>query len=264
MYELFESVVSKVLGLVPVISAVVSDHFVDWLITAVITYFTVKSATRQFYYKNRIKTSKNIMEQGLGALLNLQYNENLPESAQAIFVAYKGRYWGTRRRNHCKFFDRIRKTITSVGGNSMRVSPYRPRDYGVLGVANQLNLPVQYDFQNGELNFFDRGKIYPCSSVVLNGEKYYYVNEEREQFYLSNKETTRGIMIAIPISKNGKQIGGLTFDLAVGSKTLYQKINEDDSEEIRNKKNNMNKKVFQDSLDTAMKLIDAFFVEKGD
>lgn len=238
-----------------------TSHFFDWLITAIVTYFTVRSATRHYYNENKIEISKGVMEQGLRALLKLRYDESLPSSSQVIFVEYRGRCWKIHDDNLCKFCERIRKTVTSVGGNPMRVSPYRPLNYGVLGVANQLNLPVLYDFQNGMLYKFDRGSIYQIA-ISEKDSKYYFQSDNKEYMFLSNKETTRDIMIAIPISISGKQVGGLTFDLAVGSKTLYQKEIETDDADTKALKESNNIKVFEESLRTARSLVRTFFNSK--
>ena len=115
---------------------------IDWVITALITYFTVRYATRQYYNKTKIMVAKNIMELGLRALLKLDYNEELPDNAKVIFVEYKGRCYKIKKKRtsgrECRFFEEIRRTIATVGGDTMGVSPYRPRNYGVLGVANSL------------------------------------------------------------------------------------------------------------------------------
>lgn len=238
-----------------------SAHFFDWLITAIITYITVRSATRRYYNDNRVEISKSVMEQGLRALLKLSYDESIPSSTQVIFVEYKGRYWGLKASNFCNFSDKIRKTVTSVGENPMSVSPFRPLNYGVLGVANQLYLPILFDFQDGKLYKFDRGTIYPIE-VLKNDGKYYYKCTEKETMFLSDEKTSRDVMIAIPISIRGKLVGGLTFDLEVGSKTLYQKECNSDDEKTKNQKTNMNIKVFNDSLRTAHSLLHTYFNEK--
>lgn len=240
------------------IRSYLTTHFFDWLITAIITFITVRSATQRYYNENKVEISKNAMEQGLRALLKLRYDEILPSSTQVIFVEYKGRYWGIKEKNKCSFFNKIRKTITTVGGNPMRVSPYRPLNYGVLGVANHLNLPIVFDFQNGKLSIFDRGNI-RAIEVKDQDEKYYYETTDKKMMYLSDKKTSRDIMIAIPISSHGKQVGGLTFDLAVGSKTLYQKEDTSDTSETREAKTENNIKVFEESLRTAHSLLRTYF-----
>lgn len=236
---------------------------IDWLITATITFFTVKSATRRYYDKNKIRVSQGFMEQGLRALLTLKYYEDIPASAQVIFVRYKGRCWSIKEKEKCKFGEKIRKTITVVGGNRMEVSDFRPRNYGVLGVANQLRLPVLYDFQEGKLYKYDRGKIIPID-VEKSDEKFYYLdNENGNKTFLSNIKTSRDSMIAVPLKYNGKIVGGVTFDFAVGSKTVYQKMQrEDDKAKTEQEENNV--LVFKNCEQTAQNLITAFFDRKGE
>lgn len=242
---------------------------IDWLITAIITFFTVKSATRRYYDSNKVRVARGFMEQGLRALLTLKYYEDIPASAQAIFVEYKGISWSLIEKEKCKFGDKIRKTITVVGGNRTEVSDYRPRNYGVLGVANYLRLPVLYDFQKKNLYKYERGKIRSIS-VKETDSGYYYLDEDKSKkksikIFISKKKTSRDIMIALPLKYNGKMVGGVTFDFAVGSKTVYQK-KEDNStlseEELKQMEDN-NVLVFKNCEQTAQNLITAFFDRKG-
>ena len=238
---------------------------VDWIITAVVTFFSVRIATNRYYNATKKQVTKGFMEQGLRELLNLGNNDALPLDAQVILVKYSGRCYRVKNDNKCTFFEKIRKTINSVGGNPMTVSTYRPRNYGVLGVANILKTPVLFDFQNGELYLYERGKIIKNKNIVFEDGKYYY-NTETETVFLSNKETTRDVMIAIPliIEKSKKIVGGVTFDLTIGAKTIYQKILEDDDNEIKKTKTDNNIKVFNDALRTSNNIINAYFKKKGD
>ena len=196
------------------------NNGIDWIITAVITYFSVKVATRRYYDATKRQVSEGIMVQGLRALLKLKYNENLPNDAQVIFVKYKGRSWNLRGKNKCKFMEKIRRTVAVAGGNTTGVSEYRPLDFGVLGVANKFSLPVLFDFQDGKLYKYERGRIFLVNTIEKEG-CYYYERAAGEYMLLSEKETTRDIMIAIPLKALNKKIaGGLTFDLKIGSKTV--------------------------------------------
>ena len=140
-------------GLIEGIKDVCIDKGIDWIITAIITYFSARYATRCYYDKTRVMVAKNTMEQGLRALLKLTCDEKLPDNAKVIFVEYKGRCWDIRKckkeESDCHFGGRIRKTVAAVGGDIMGISAFKPRDYGVLGLANELGKPVLFNFQNG-------------------------------------------------------------------------------------------------------------------
>lgn len=238
---------------------------IDWVITALITYFTVRYATRQYYNKTKIMVAKNIMELGLRALLKLDYNEELPDNAKVIFVEYKGRCYKIKKKRtsgrECRFFEEIRRTIATVGGDTMGVSPYRPRNYGVLGVANSLKKSVLFNFQNGELYQYDYGKFVKLDTEK-NGNTYIYKTVDGEIKELSEVGTARDIMIAIPIVSNGKLLGGVTFDMQIGAKTIYQNIQETDTKEIKVKKEQDNIRVMKDVRRTANNLVNAYFKKK--
>lgn len=245
---------------------VIADQVIDWGITALITYITVKSATHQYYGKTKLTVAKGIMEQGLRALLKLENNETLPDNAKVIFVEYKGRCYNLNsnktKEKECRFFEKIRKTIAVVGGDIMGVSAYKPRDYGVLGIANILRKPILFNFQNGELFKYDSEKF-----IKLKTEKeyqrYVYITADGKK-EISEFDDARDIMIAIPIEYNGKLIGGVTFDLQVGAKTIYQNIESNDSqnEKMRKKENNI--KVLKEARRTANNLVNAYFKKKGE
>ena len=67
-------------GLIEGIKDVCIDKGIDWIITAVITYFSARYATRCYYDKTRVMVAKNTMEQGLRALLKLRCDEKLPDA----------------------------------------------------------------------------------------------------------------------------------------------------------------------------------------
>ena len=53
-------------------------------------------------------------------------------------------------------------------------------------------------------------------SVKLKKGRYYYegaIDGKRRDFYLSDEETDRRIMIALPLKHEQKFVGGLTFDI---------------------------------------------------
>ncbi len=260
MNDVIKNIIDKIVS-------VFVEHGIDWVITAIITYFTVRYATRQYYNKTKVIVAKNTMEQGLRALLRLNYNEELPDNAKVIFVEYKGRCYKIGKRKtsgkECNFLGKIRKTVATVGGDTMGVSAYRPRDYGVLGVANELTKPVLFNFQNGELYKHDCGKFVKLDTEK-DGNTYIYKAVDGEKKELSEVGTVRDIMIAIPIVSNGKLVGGITFDMQVGAKTIYQNFEETDTEQIKYKKEQDNNKVIREVRRTANNLVNAYFKKKGE
>lgn len=263
MKDLIESLWNKLVN-------IIIENGFDWIITGIITYFTVKYATRQYYNKTKIMVAKNTMEQGLRAVLKLNYNEELPDNAKVIFVEYKGRCYNVKKiglnkleEKECLFFEKIRKTVTSVGGDTMGVSSYRPREYGVLGVANALMKPVLFNFQSGELYKYDAGQFIELQTQ-LEGTKYKYISSNKRKKELSETDSARDVMIAIPIEHNGKLVGGLTFDMAIGSKTIYQNILASDSEDVKKTKEENNTKVMKEVKRTANNLVNAYFKKKGE
>lgn len=242
----------------------VTNHFMDWIITAIITYFTVRIATHQYYDSTKRQVSKGIMELGLRALLSLNHNEEIPDYAQIIFVKYSGRCLNPfKAKDHkCTFFCRIRRTIEVVGGNRNEVSDYKQLNYGVLGVANQIRTPVLYDFKRQELYQYRKGNIIRINVFRKNNGVYCKVgNKEKE---LCDLDTDRDVMIALPLISNRKLVGGITFDLRPGDKTLYQKYNQDDSDEEKTQKDLINIKVFKEAIRTANILANAYFKKKGE
>lgn len=244
------------------------NNFFDWIITVIITYFTVRYATRQYYGKVKVVVVRNIMEQGLRALFNLRYDQVLPETAKVIFVEYKGRCYKPNLKREklikdCSFFDKIRKTIAVVGGDTTGVSAYRPRNYGVLGVANILQKPVVYNFRNGVLYKYDNGKFYKLNTSLEN-DQYVFETEREEKIIISNNDTSRYTMIAFPIEYNKKLVGGITFDICTDENTLYQYIDLNDKPEIKKQKENNNLKVIKEVMRTANSIKDAYFKKKGE
>lgn len=249
---------------------VVIENGIDWIVTAIITYFTVKHATRQYYNRTKVMVAKNTMEQGLRAVLKLNYNEELPDNAKVIFVEYKGRCYNLKKLfkkkeddKECIFFEKIRKTVASVGGDTMGVSSYRPREYGVLGVANILMKPVLFNFQSGEMYKYDGGNFIKLETKQ-DGDKYKYISSNKKEKELSEKDSARDVMIAIPVVHNEKLVGGLTFDMEIGAKTIYQNILASDSNDEKTKKKEDNTKVMKEVRRTANNLVNAYFKKKGE
>ena len=250
-------------------------NLINWLVTAIITFFTVKYATKQFYYKTRVETSKSIMQFGIESMLNLVYGEPLPDTAKVIFVEYGKRSIFLRRKQIEKLKKvgyrgrslraNLRKTIAVCGNSKMDISSYKPINYGVLGVANILESIVAFDFNSGELYKFTNGEIVNIP-VHLDQEEYYCLEIDSETYRLSHKnESERAVMIAVPIIEGfsgSPLLGGITFDMQPGEKTLYQKIASDDSSEQKKFKEDINKKVFQSAKTTAECLKTTYFKRK--
>lgn len=240
---------------------------IDWILTGIITYFTTRSATRQYYDRNKAKVACKIMEQGLRAMLRLDSSEKLPDNAKVIFVEYKGRCLKIKRKNsstkECGFLQRIRRTVACVGGDTLGVSSYRPINYGVLGIANVACRPILYDFNKGELYKYENGDIKRLETIQENGF-YYYQKNASERVEISSVDTSRDTMIAVPIGRNEKLLGGVTFDMKAGPKTIYQRITSNDSAEIAKEKNKVNKGVMQEARITAENLLAAYFDKIGE
>ncbi|MCQ2462866.1 MAG: hypothetical protein MJ177_05610 [Clostridia bacterium] len=241
------------------------ENIIDWIITAIITYFTVRAATRQYYDSTKRNVSKGIMELGLRSLLKLDHSEEIPGYAQTIFVEYRGRCFDFlhAKSNHCRIGTKIRKTVEVVGGNRDEVSDYRPINYGVLGVANKLKTPVLFDFNLKKLYKYSRESITEISvESGCEGEFYYVSNNDK--ILLMDEDTERDVMIALPLLSNHKLVGGVTFDLKAGEKTIYQKYCDDDDSDIKDDKDAKNIKVFKEAMRATKILANAYFKKKGD
>lgn len=244
----------------------VSSRFWDWMFSGIITFFSVRIATGKYYNYTKRQVSKGIMELGLRSLLKLEYDEALPDYAQTVFVIYKGhRFFNKKDREKydCRFYERIRKTIAVVGGNKSEVSPFRPLNYGVLGIANKLSTPVIYDFKFHELYTYKKGAIKKLNTVVEQ-QKCKYVDDHENKFVLSRCETERDVMLAIPLRSCDRLVGGLTFDLKTGEKTLYRKYTDGEDIEEKEEKDAGNIRVFKEANRAATILINAFFKRKGE
>lgn len=208
-------------------------------------------------------------------MLNLVYGEPLPDTAKVIFVEYGKRSIFLRRKQIEKLKKvgyrgrslraNLRKTIAVCGNSKMDISSYKPINYGVLGVANILESIVAFDFNSGELYKFTNGEIVNIP-VHLDQEEYYCLEIDSETYRLSHKnESERAVMIAVPIIEGfsgSPLLGGITFDMQPGEKTLYQKIASDDSSEQKKFKEDINKKVFQSAKTTAECLKTTYFKRK--
>lgn len=150
----------KILQLFDHVKNYILTNLADWMIGAIVAFISVRIATRDYYIENRLEVAKRIMEQTLSELLEIKYNQKMPSQAQAIMVKYGGRCFVVDERSKCKFGEKIRKTVAVVGGNTSDVSRIRPLYYGVLGVANELGVPILYDFANkGKMCKHEKGQV---------------------------------------------------------------------------------------------------------
>lgn len=144
----------------------------------------------------------------------------------------------------------------------MHISEYKPENYGVLGAANLLESVLIFDFENGKLERFIDGRFENIDVVNNNG--IFQTNINDEMHTLSDESCTeRIIMIAVPILEGyagSKLLGGITFDMEPGTKTLFQRLTENDSE--KEKKIEMNKKVLESAINTADCLKTTYFKRK--
>lgn len=258
-YEVFQIIMED-------IKSAIYNNGIDWIVSGAITAITTSCISYRFYKKMRVRVSKDIIERGLRSLLNLSSCESLPNNAKAIFVEYKGRYFKLDRTKNvsgeCSFGEKIRKLVAVVGGEP-EASKYKPIDYGVLGVANIYKKTVLFNFQNGELLIRNMGCCKKVKTFVENG-KYFCKLPNGQKHELSAVETSRDIMIAVPIKFDDKILGGVTFDMKRGAQTIYQNILDSDRKEEKRKKENNNNKVFDEARRTAQNLAFAYFMKKGE
>lgn len=245
----------------------IATHVIDWIITAIITFVSVKYATQKYYGKVRVVLTQTILEQGLRALLKLKYNETLPLNAAAIFVEYKGfchkLKFKRKSREECTFGDKIRKTIAYAGGESMNISSKKLRDYGVLGVANNLKLPVIFDFQENKLYKYEFTEFMELAVSGNATTGYEYVASDGQTIEITRGVSGRDIMIAYPLIRDDKLVGGITFDMKVASNTIYKKILPTDNEALIKKKKEANIEVLNVVKRTADNVLESYFSKKG-
>lgn len=240
----------------------VKNNAISWIITGVVTYFTVRIATKHYYSMTKRRIVNGILELGLRSLMNLSNEKDLPDNAQAVFVEYKGRCWHTNDKEECKFGERIRKTVAVVGGNQSEVSRYKPLHYGVLGVANRFQMPVYYDFTEKKLYKYSRGTIQKIDVMTLENECFCRI--ENDIVSLGKTKSQRDVMIAVPIQSNHKTVGGITFDLKASYNNVFKKYESTDSEKIKRRKDRTNAKFVKTGLRTAKLIANTYFKKKGD
>lgn len=177
------------------------------------TFLSVRLATRKYYYSIRKGNARQIMEQGLLLMLK---QETIPPDAKSILVKNKGMAVFRWKKYECKHpFEFLRKTIDTVGGDEGSTSKARTRFWGVLGLAYRLNRPVVYDFETHNIYEYKVG-ITKKTAVKRSDGKYYYPDDiegKNRNCYLSDENTDRSIMFAIPLRYRGKLVGGVTFDV---------------------------------------------------
>ena len=155
------------------------------------------------------------------------------------------------------------ETVAIVGGDVTGVSTCRPREYGVLGIANYFKRPVIFNFQNGDLFKYEPEQFKKVDTKI-EGDRYIVTLPNGTEKEVSEKNTSRDIMIAAPIEYHGKLIGGITFDMRVGAKTIYQNICEQAPIYKQHETLENNIKVFKEVRRTVNHLIEAYFKNKED
>lgn len=204
-------------GIIRTIIEAIVNHGVDWIITMVVTFISVRFATKKYYNSVKARNVRPHMEQGLKLILEKKI---IPANAKSILVENKGVAIFRCRKYKCTHpISRLRKTICTVGGNENSTSEARARFWGVLGLAYRLKNIVVYDFRQHKLLVYD---VDITEREVIqkkdkqNNIKYYFNGEidgKPYEFYLSDKITGRNIMIAIPLFYENKLVGGVTFDV---------------------------------------------------
>ena len=194
------------------------NHGIDWIITIIITFVSVRLATKKYYNSVKSRNVKPHMEQGLKLILN--GTDIIPANAKSILVKNKGFTIFRWKRYKCEHpFSRLRKTVSTVGGNNNSTSKARALYWGVLGLAYRIESIVVYDFRQHTLLTYGVDIAERCvieKTDKRNIKKYYYKDEidgKPCEIYLSDKTTDRNIMIAIPLKNENKLVGGLTFDV---------------------------------------------------
>lgn len=207
----------QIKGIIKSINDAIVNNGVDWIITAVVTFITVRFATKKYYNSVKARNVRPHMEQGLKSILDRKI---IPANAKSILVENRGFTVFRWRKYKCTHpFSRLRKTICTVGGNENSTSEARARFWGVLGLAYRLMNIVVYDFKQHKLLVYDvditERQVLPRPDKS-NNILYYYkgeIDSKLCEFYLSNETTGRNIMIAVPLFYEHKLVGGVTFDV---------------------------------------------------
>ncbi|QTE67634.1 hypothetical protein JNO48_10560 [Clostridiales bacterium] len=197
------------------------NHGIDWIITSVITFISVRLATIKYYNSVSVSNVRPIMAQGLKKILG---TDIIPANTKSILVENKGftLFRGKKYKGE-KCFSRLRKTICTVGGNVNSTSDARALYWGVLGLAYKKQSIVVFDFRQPKLLIYGVDLTeYPVTALNVNGSVKYYYQDSDNKHYLSDKQSGRNMMIAIPLmqdknkdnkKKKTKILGGVTFDV---------------------------------------------------
>ena len=186
----------KILQLFDHVKNYILTNLADWLIGAIVAFISVRIATRDYYIENRLEVAKRIMEQTLSELLEIKYNQKMPSQAQAIMVKYGGHCFVVDERSKCKFGEKIRKTVAVVGGNTSDVSRIRPLYYGVLGVANELGVPMLYDFANkGKMCKYEKGQVIDIENLERDEDSVYYTVGPGKKLFVAKINSARKLII---------------------------------------------------------------------
>ncbi len=220
--------------------SLVTSNIGDWIVTGVITFISVRLATKKYYRQNTRALLTEALSNEVRRLMHVDATEKIPDSSLAVFVEYKGKL---KKDMLEKGKDAVkgspaRRTIISIGGDKNNTSEINPRDYGVLGVANHNRYPALVDFQNQKVYYYHLGKVYELEKIELdNNPNYWGVNVDLENVSVTNHvvakiKTHRGAMIALPIICAGKLVGGITFDVPLNS-PAYKPIPPNADEEAK-------------------------------
>lgn len=246
----------------------VSEHLADWLLTGVITFFTTRFATREFYEKNRKAIAESILLNSLRELLRLPPSEPLPKNAKVIFVEYRGRCFKLKKAHReelkCRFGEKTRRTVVKKGRDVSDISSCRPVNFGVLGVANLEKRPVIYNFASRKLYLYNHGRFRELKTEKIGNSTYYTAKGKKIE--LSSGTSDRDTMIAVPIVEYETLYGGITYDMYNTSldNPVYQEILDSDTDEIRKTKLKNNEDSLTIATDTATSLITVYFKKKSE
>ena len=195
-----------------------SSNLGDWVVTAVVTYFSVKIATKKYYHQNTKSLIRKVLSNEMRRLMQVDVSEQLSDSSLAVLVEYKGTLKQSMEDKGAPKGSPARRTVVSIGGDQNNTRKINPRDYGVLGVANYIKYPALVDFQNRKVYYYLWGSVHVLSEVeVPEYSEFWGINIDVEDIHIkkhfvARKQTHREVMIALPIVSKGELVGGITFD----------------------------------------------------
>lgn len=180
------------------ILSLITSNIGDWIVTGIITFFSVKLATKKYYRQNTEALLSEALSNEIRRLMRVDAKEKLPDSSLAVFVEYKGKIEEKMSEKGAQKGDPARQTIISIGGNSNNTSKTNPRDYGVLGVANRTKYPVLVDFQEKKVYYYHWGKVHELDGFILqDNPSYWGVNIQIDNVSICNHVVAKSIHIAV-------------------------------------------------------------------